>query len=94
MASACFMTSSLTKESQESLEKLATKIIMTRGKKIKKWSHVLDLISKTEKFQYNVWDLFYFNERLVLSFTSSVVIFTVLAVQIISLDISFKLRNK
>jgi hypothetical protein len=77
-----FVAESMLRDSKTLAEKLSVEII--KKDDIKKWCNTMIDLETTRSFEFTAWDLFVINKRLILSFTSSLVTFTVLFVQLVS----------
>lgn len=77
-----FVAESVSAESKLLMEKLSIEIIKKND--VKNWSNVMIDLETTQSFELTAWDLFVINKQLLLSFTSSLVTFTVLFVQLVN----------
>ena len=78
------LTSNLSKKSQEKLDYLESKIIHSKNKQ--RWTCVLEKIKEAKGYEFKASGFFSIKKQLLLSFLSSLVTFTVLFVQLFSLE--------
>lgn len=80
LAFLCIYVDSVVRESRSHLESISW--IIASRQDVSEWDPVLTQIELEKKFEYRVWNMFPLNKSLLLSFSSSLLTFTVLFVQL------------
>ena len=76
------LTGNLSEQSQEKLDCLESKIVHSKNRQ--RWIYVLEKIKEAKGYEFKACGFFSINKKLLLSFLSSLVTFTVLFVQLFS----------